>query len=433
MSAARPSSEPLRGLVEESFEEAAFLWKRWNADLESLTRNLEAVWSWSEDRLHGALDGVRVGGAQMLPLAASALSGTDLSQAVVAAHLLAAPGPSDASELLITALRAASGPRLRALMQGIAPAELDGSFAPVARALAAQGPEHAAALCRLKAFHRSRLGAEVGTAFDSGIASVQAETLRALALSGEDAQLRYVEVGLESEHPGVRQAAIETGIRRRLERAWQCACDLAHRRSAESASLLRLLALLGSPDEQQSVVEALREPALRQVGVFALGYIGTPQAAEICLSAMRDPALARWAAEAYCAITGAELARDHLSAAEPDTDGLPPLAQDDLDASLVPRQSDLWPTPDADAVHRHWSGIKARYTSGVRHLLGRPVSLDTLAWALEHGPMLRRSDLALELHARTAGQYDVETRAFTRVQRQMLARGRAQLSVARAH
>ena len=61
MNAVRTTAEPYWDLVEQSLEEAAFFWKRWEADLESLTRSLDDVWSWTEDRLHGALDGVRVG------------------------------------------------------------------------------------------------------------------------------------------------------------------------------------------------------------------------------------------------------------------------------------------------------------------------------------------------------------------------------------
>ena len=39
--------------------------------------------------------------------------------------------------------------------------------------------------------------------------------------------------------------------------------------------------------------------------------------------------------------------------------------------------------------------------------------------------MLRRPDLALELRVKTRGRYDVETRAFTGRQRQMMMASRA--------
>ena len=72
MSPLQAATEPFRDLVDESFDEAAFLWRRWESELTSLTRNLDEIWSWTEDRLHGALDGVRVGGAAGLETATAA-------------------------------------------------------------------------------------------------------------------------------------------------------------------------------------------------------------------------------------------------------------------------------------------------------------------------------------------------------------------------
>ena len=50
---------------------------------------------------------------------------------------------------------------------------------------------------------------------------------------------------------------------------------------------------------------------------------------------------------------------------------------------------------------------------------------ETLLTTIETGPMLRRPDLVLELRVKTRGRYDVETRAFTARQRQMMAAARA--------
>ena len=80
---------PYWDLVEQSLEEAEFLWKRWEADLSSLTRNLAATSTWTEERLHGALDGVRIAGERIVEVAAGALGSGNLAAQTVAAHLLA--------------------------------------------------------------------------------------------------------------------------------------------------------------------------------------------------------------------------------------------------------------------------------------------------------------------------------------------------------
>jgi hypothetical protein len=118
------------------------------------------------------------------------------------------------------------------------------------------------------------------------------------------------------------------------------------------------------------------------------------------------------------------LEREGLVAPESsDTESLPPFEDDPLDANLVPAVRDSWPLPDLEAVLRHWAAAKSNYAAGVRHLRGQPVSLARLIAAIENGPMLRRPDFIFEAAIRTAGQYDVEARAFTHVQRRMMAAG----------
>ena len=435
MTAVRTTAEPYWDLVEQSLEEAAFFWKRWEGDLESLTRSLDDVWSWTEDRLHGALDGVRVAGERVVEVTEAALRGKDPAAITAAAHALAARTPARAREALAAAIRDAKGIRLLAMIRGIETAALDGSFAPVTTVLASAGPEHSAALCRIKRFRRVSPGREMTDALQSGVPHLQAEALRSLAYVADPAiAARNVGWGLQSDDGDVRRAAIEIGIRRGEPAAWQAAVHLAEERSAACAPLLTSLAALGSPEEQQLVIGALREPALQRAGLFALAYIGTAEAVDICLAGMRDEKLARCAAEAYCAITGAELVRDKLVLPEPEEEASPPRLEDDrLDADLVPAAADQWPLPNLEAVRSHWQSIQRQYVRGTRYWRGRPAGLEGLAAALERGPMHRRDDLALELAVRTAGKYDLEVRAFAHVQRSMMqaARSRAGLPAPR--
>jgi uncharacterized protein (TIGR02270 family) len=357
------------------------------------------------------------------------LAGNDLGQLTVGAHLTAAHSPGNARRLLSEVIAGASGPRLWSMIRGIEVAELDGGFAPVATALASGGPEHAAALCRLRAFRRSPPAQELSAAFESNIPALQAQALRAIEHAPDPSLDEYVKTALGSDNAIVRRAAIECGVRRRLTSAWAEAARLVHERDPGSGPLLRLLAMLGDGDDHRMVIAALRETQLQRQGLFALGYIGTSEAAEVCLVGMRDPKLARAAGEAYCTITGADLARDELAVAEaPAADSLPSFEEDALDADLVPAAQDLWPLPDPAAVGRHWEVVKAKYAPDVRHLRGRPFTLAVLLEAIESGPMMRRPDFILEAAVRTDGVYDVEPRAFTRAQQRMMAVSRSALA-----
>jgi uncharacterized protein (TIGR02270 family) len=418
------SREPIWDLVEESLDEAEFLWGRWESELVSLTRNLDDVFNWTEDRLHGALDGVRVGGdAALDKFLLPALAGENLKRATVAAHLMAAGLGPRAVGALGDALCAADGAKLDALLRGIETAAIDGTFVPVANKLAQGDAVRAAALCRLKAFRRAPVGAELASPLAAESAALRTRALRAARHAGDEAT-RIIEQAYGHTDAGVSSAAIETGLRRQLPGAWSAARDRASTATPDNAVLLRWTAALGTAEEFRVVAGAVAKEPLRKAALYALGHVGTPEAVEICLAHLEDPKAARAAGEAYCAITGAELERDKLDTREPEGD-IPAFENDDLDANLVPAPEELWPLPNAEAVRKHWGGIKARLEPGARYLLGQPRNTQSLIAAIESAPMLRRSDWVFELSVRSQGKYDIETSAFHGVQKRQAQAARA--------
>jgi uncharacterized protein (TIGR02270 family) len=423
------SAGPFLDLVEESLDEAAFLWTRWEAELSSLTRNLDEIWSWTEDRLGGAIDGIRVAPDDLLEQVTNrAFSLKDLAFHSVAAHVLATSTAASARARLASVLGEATGPSLAAMLRGIETATLTGAFAPVAKALAKQDPEHCAGLVRVKSFHRAALGDELRSAYEDATTAQHITVFRAIGYLPQAHAKPWVETGLKHPESGPRLAAIESGIRQRLKPAWHAALELLQKPEAASAPLLRIVAMLGSAADHRRVYAALSSPDLQRASLWALGNVGTREAAEHCLVIMEDPMLARLAGEAYCAITGADLARARLTTHDTgETPSLPPFEEDDLDADLVPKHEELWPLPDPKAVRQHWAGIESRFVPEQRYLRGDPVGVSALVEAVETGPMLRRPDYLFELFVRTQGRYDVEVRATSAIQRHMMASGRARL------
>jgi uncharacterized protein (TIGR02270 family) len=303
----------------------------------------------------------------------------------------------------------------------------DQALRAAAAVLGSSDPVLASALCRLKMFRRVVPRDELAGAFSSKMPAAQIEALRAARLITSGAADEWIASALQGEDAAVRYAAVESGVCLRMAHAWDAAMRFAGQRDPQAGPYLKLLALFGTAAEHEIVFGALRIPGLQPAAIWALGHIGTERAVEACLAGMKHEPLARACGEAYCWMTGADLNRDRLAIDETPADA-PALEDDDLDANLVPAPEALWPLPDPDAVRKHWLKRGSDWGATVRHVLGRPVTGDVLLDTIERGPMLRRPDLVLELRVKTRGRYDVETRAFTSRQRQMMAAGRNAVS-----
>ena len=421
------ATEPFRDVVDESLDEATFLWRRWESELTSLTRNLDEVWSWTEGRLHGALDGVRVAGAGAIDIATEGLLSNDIDRIAASAGVLAPSTEPSAIDAIKAALAVAEGDKLRAVVRGLELLGSDHALRAAASVLASREPAQAGALCRLKAFRRVAPRHEMMTAFKSSIPEAQVDAVRAAMYAQSPHAEELISAALCSGDASVRAAAVEIGVCRGSDDAWETATRLAHQLDADAGPYLKLIAMLGTAEEHEIVYAALRIPELQLHAIWALGHIGTVRAAESCLAGMQYEKLARASGEAYCWITGADLVRDRLAIEEVPPE-VPAFEEDDLDADLVPPPEALWPLPDPEAVRRHWLARCSGFAADVRHIHGRPATAETLLAMIESGPMLRRPDLVLELRAKTRGRYDVEPRAFSRRQRQMMATGRAALS-----
>lgn len=418
---------PFQDLVEESFDEAAFLWRRWENELTSLTRNLEEVWSWTEDRLHGALDGVRAGGGSGIDLAIEALQSDERDRTIVGAGMLASSSERRATDAIVAALKDAGGQKLDVMLRALELLGSDHALRAAASLFATPDPLAAAALCRLKAFRRVAPGDELTIACTSKNPEAQVHAIRAARLITSGAADEWIASALRSDDAAVRYAGVESGVCLRMSHAWDAAMRFAGQRDPQAGPYLNLLALFGTAGEHEIVFNALRIPSMQAAAIWALGHIGNVRAAEACLAGMQHEPLARACGEAYCWMTGADLGNDRLAIEETPPDA-PAFEDDDLDANLVPAPESLWPRPDPDAVRKHWLKVGAEWGATVRHVRGKPATGDLLLTAMETAPMLRRHDLALELRVKTRGRYDVETRAFTPRQRQMMAAGRAAVS-----
>lgn len=413
--------EPFFDLVEESFDEAEFLWRSWEAALHSHARDLDGVSFWVEERLLGSLDGVRLGREYALTsLIQPGLLAEQPERATVSAHLLATSGDPASTEALQGAFLELEPERYSNLRRGIEVAPSP-PLPELARLLLRGSAEQQAIYIELCAFLRQDLRALARDAGVSTSEKLAVAGLYALRHSPPDFGVQQVTVQLGSTSPAVVAAAIETGLILGLPAAWSACREFARVSGPESGRALLLIAMLGGKPEFELLLHALNEERSRNAALVALGYAGTLAAADVCVTLLGDPNTARLAAEAFCAITGLDLEEAHLVEKEPSETAEPiPFEEEDLDANLVPTPESQLPLPKVSLVQRWWETNRARFNPEQRYIGGRPLTFDTLQMALECGPMRRRPSIALELSVRTQGRYSLQTGAFSSVQRAQL-------------
>ncbi len=413
--------EPFLDLVEESFDEAEFLWRSWEAALHSHARDLDGVSFWVEERLLGSLDGVRLGREYALTsLIQPGLLSEQPERATVSAHLLATASDPASTEALLGAFTELEPERYSILRRGIEVAPSP-SLPELARVLLRGDAEQQAVYVEVCAFRRQDIGALARDAATSTSEKLAVAGLCALRYSPPESGAAQVTVQLGSTSPAVAAAAIETGLILGLPAAWSACRELARASAPESGRALLLLGMLGGKSEFELLLNALSDERSRNAALVALGYAGTLAAADLCVTQLGDPDSARLAAEAFCAITGLDLEEARMVEKEPSETAEPiPFEEEDLDANLVPSPESLLPLPKVSLVQRWWETNRARFRPEQRYIGGRPLTFDTLQMALECGPMRRRPSIALELSVRTQGRYSVRTDAFSSVQRAQL-------------
>ena len=404
--APRPRPAPAWDLVTESFSEAVFLWARWEDAMHSPSHTLDDVVWWVEERLLGALDGVRFGGQRAFDeLLVPALQGRRHRPATIAAHLLTGMGRAGV-EHIVAAMIDAPPERLVALRRGIE-CNPGSQWPNVLAEFAPRLPPDAQAVV-LDAFAYRRWPSPPGmdARIDRNARAVQLAALRLSGVVRDAWTAAYVDWGLRRAEPDLIAEATLAAFLRGHPRALERARELVDARAPRSSELLPLVAI-SRGEKMLPVLHARLKDAEVERGVFdALACIGTVDAADACATLLDHPKLQRLAADALRAITG--------------LDPTPP-AHTVIEPVDIPRAELLLPTPHPETLREAWSQQRNAMQPRVRHLGGTLFDPATLRAALASAPMRRRHALADELALAVPSKSRLVTTTWTRVQRAQLA------------
>lgn len=413
----------LMDIYEEHLDEASFLWMQWNRALVAPDYSLEDV-APLEERLLAHLDGLVVGGEpvarqQLLP-ALDSEEPERISAALWA--LLAEPGRMALAEVVERVRAAAPEGPLAALQRALELSqrpEVGEALLPLVKSK--EAPLQAWAIEVLASRGQLPSGVEVEL-LGHPDARVVVAVLRGMPLLPQNVASRELPRFLADARPGVKDAAILVGMISGVRAAWEACRKAVDARTKVDKTSLVLLALGGDERDLLRLLECTGVEAMREDSLWALGFSGRAEAAEACLELMGQKPVAALAGEAFSAITGLRLEGSYVEAEE-EEEALPPL-EEDLATELEPRPEDALPVPAREAVATWWTEARKDFARGTRYLRGRAFSLEGLLEELNQGPMRRRHMLALELSLRSQGACQLQTRAFTQLQHDGLAKAR---------
>ena len=383
-----------------------------------------------DERLAAHLDGLAVAGeygnrlcveglerpgcGEVFALAVRALESRD--EALLEHALALAPALPDAARGVASALGWVSAADLQGVVR-----RLLASTEPVRRALGF-------AACRL---HQ----VDPGRVLQDGLAAeqpaVRAAALRAAGELGRLDLLEPVRQSMAHEHPevvfqaavaacllGDRQASLGVLADAALQATPQGERALVLFMTAANNEMANALARGFSKRAQDQPEDKLRRRRL----VKALGLLGDARFVPCLIERMAVPELARLSGEAFCWITGADLARMDLETLQ-----APPLPQhpsddpNDDDVSLD-EDGDL-PWPDAAKVQAWWAGQTAMHaatSAGQRLFEGEAPSAAAAQRVLREGTQRRRARAALLACVQQPGTKLFQIAARTRRQQRAL-------------
>jgi uncharacterized protein (TIGR02270 family) len=185
---------------------------------------------------------------------------------------------------------------------------------------------------------------------------------------------------------------------------------------------LQLVARTRNPALVKELLTALatKEETIR-IAIVGAGIAGDPYYIPWLIKQMEIPELARIAGEAYCFITGVDIAYEDLDTDLPEDFVTGPTENPEDEDVDLDQDEDL-PCPDPVLIENWWKKHKHDFVSGSRYLAGKPLSESLCRSILRTGMQRQRYAAAVELALMQPTATLFETRANGKRQIKMLSK-----------
>lgn len=385
-------------IVEQHAEEAAFIWFLRSRAVHSPHYKLREL-AKVDNRVEAHLDGLRIAGHEGLKLCEQALETGDAGE-VFAASLLALESKDKEKLYKIITLAEGSEKASKGLISAIGWVEPSKLAGTVKYLLASNSIFHQRIGITACSIHR----ANPVTVLDNLVHDLEASPplrARALRTAGEIKRrdlLHEIRNSFQADDASVRfwaaWSAVLLGDRGGALKILRTFVVSESEFSGRAMTmLLRALAVANSGN---LLKELAQYAGLKRNLTAGSGMVGDPLYVPWLIKQMEIPEMARLAGESFSFITGADFAYEDLEGERPEGFEYAP-TENAQDGEVALDADEGLPWPDPKKVQAWWNANKSHFQTGIRYLVGAPISEAQCQKVLREGFQRQRCAAALEL------------------------------------
>jgi uncharacterized protein (TIGR02270 family) len=378
-----------------------------------------------DHRVEAHIDGLRVAGDAGWQLARKEMAWKEPGEVFAAAVLaFESSAPNKIAEVL--RVGAATPELARGVISALGWMDYE-QAAPHIRDLCASAQRsHRRIGIAAAAIHRQDPGRALNNALASGDPLLRARAARAVGEFGRKDLISLLRPDLSANPDSKDGAAC------RFWSAWSSGLLAGYSNAIQT---LQSIAASPGPFRERALQLALRRinlhsahawnlqlsktPQSLRLSVIGAGVIGDPAQIPWLIEQMSIPPLARVAGEAFTMIIGVDLAYQDLDSKQPEDFEAGP-NEDPKDDNVEMDPDEKLPWPNAQLIAQWWDKHRSDFQPGLRHLLGKPITVEWVERVLRIGRQRQRASAALELAILRPGSPLFEVRAPGFRQQQLL-------------
>jgi len=362
----KPRATLIADILVEHYEELEFLWGQRQSALDAPAYSMRELVDLQE-RIEAHVQGLLIGGEQVIPLLVEGLSADDPSLAFAAGYPLLRLNQPDPARLVLDAFVRAHGGRLDGLRQALCHGPVSSTLRRVRTAARSAEPLVAPAALEVLAFQSpSDCEADLLVHFlRHDTPEMRRGGWRVAELLKSPVVLHQYKKAIEDDDPRVRSEAHWAAAWARQNWLLDCCRTLAKSPNPENLDALQLLAILGGPEDLSTIGDPCWSEQIGASWFKILGSFGHPAVIVDLIQGMENsnPRLAVAAGAAFTKITGCDVVSKTRVQLPPE-DGHEPdeFEKEFLDEAFL---------PDPSKARDLWKKAKGMYSEGLRFYRGK--------------------------------------------------------------